>query len=117
MLFSDMEGSTQLLVQLGDDYADVLGAQRSIQREAYLRWRGREMGTEGDSFFVVFHSAGDAVNACLMAQRLLAAHEWPGGHSVKVRMGVHSGEPTPHEDNYAGIDVHLAARVAATAHG
>ena len=117
MLFSDMEGSTRLLIQLGDAYADVLRAQRSIQREAYLRWHGREMGTEGDSFFVVFRSAGDAVNACLTAQRLLAAHEWPGGHPVRVRMGVHSGAPTPHEDGYVGIDVHVAARVAATAHG
>jgi len=105
MLFSDMEGSTRLLIQLGDAYADVLRAQRSIQREAYLRWHGREMGTEGDSFFVVFRSAGDAVNACLTAQRLLAAHEWPGGHPVRVRMGVHSGAPTPHEDGYVGIDV------------
>ncbi len=117
MLFSDMEGSTRLLTRLGDAYADILRAQRRLQRAAYRRWHGREMGTEGDSFFVAFESARDAVNACVEAQRSLAAHKWPGGAEVKVRMGVHTGEPTPHEDGYVGLDVHLAARVAASAHG
>jgi len=117
MLFSDMEGSTRLLLRLGDAYSHMLRAQRLLQREAYARWNGREMGTEGDSFFVVFDSTRNALNACLEAQRSLAAHEWPGGEKVKVRMGVHTGEPTPYEDGYVGLDVHLAARVAATAHG
>ena len=75
------------------------------------------MGTEGDSFFVVFESAGDAVRCCVAAQRALAGHDWPGGVAVRVRMGLHSGEPARHEDGYIGMDVHRAARIAATAHG
>ena len=75
------------------------------------------MGTEGDSFFVVFESAGDAVRCCVAAQRALSAHDWPGGVAVRVRMGLHSGEPTRNEDGYIGLDVHRAARIAATAHG
>ncbi|HEX7267664.1 MAG TPA: LuxR C-terminal-related transcriptional regulator, partial [Streptosporangiaceae bacterium] len=77
----------------------------------------QEMGTEGDSFFVVFESAGDAVGCCVAAQRALAAHDWPGGVAVRVRMGLHSGEPARHEDGYIGLDVHRAARIAAAAHG
>jgi len=118
MLFSDMEESTRLLTGLGaETYREILAVQRRLQREAYARWRGHEMGTEGDSFFVVFESARDAVNACVQAQRSLTGYEWPHGAQVKVRMGVHTGEPTPHEDGYVGLDVHVAARVAATAHG
>jgi hypothetical protein len=75
------------------------------------------MGTEGDSFFVVFESAGDAVQCCAAAQRAFSAHDWPGGVAVRVRMGLYSGEPSRHEDGYIGLDVHLAARIAATAHG
>jgi predicted ATPase/class 3 adenylate cyclase len=117
LLFSDIEGSTSLLRALGDDWAGVLSAQRRILRSAFERCGGREMGTEGDSFFVVFGSALDAVTAALAGQRGLAAHPWPPGGRIRVRMGVHTGEPTPHEDGYVGIDVHLAARVAAAAHG
>ena len=75
------------------------------------------MGTEGDSFFVVFESAGDAVRCCVTGQRALAGHDWPGGVAVRVRMGLHSGEPARHEDGYVGLDVHRAARIAAAAHG
>jgi hypothetical protein len=74
-------------------------------------------GTEGDSFFVVFESAAAAVACCVAAQRALGGHEWPGGAAVRVRMGLHSGEPSRHEDSYTGLDVHRAARIAATAHG
>jgi hypothetical protein len=65
----------------------------------------------------VFESAGDAVRCCVAAQRALAAHDWPGGIAVRVRMGLHSGEPARHEDGYIGLDVHRAARIAAAAHG
>ena len=75
------------------------------------------MGTEGDSFFVVFGSAADAVRCCVAAQRALSSHDWPGGIPVRVRMGLHSGEPVRHEDEYVGLDVHRAARIAAVAHG
>ena len=117
MLFSDIEGSTTLLSALGDQYGQALSAQRALLRNAFSSCGGQEMGTEGDSFFVVFESAGDAVQCCAAAQRALSAHDWPGGVTVRVRMGLHSGEPTRHEDGYIGLDVHLAARIAATAHG
>jgi predicted ATPase/class 3 adenylate cyclase len=117
LLFSDIEGSTALLSRLGDRYAEALSAQRALLRAAFAAGRGRELGTEGDSFFVVFESAGDAVRCCVAAQRALASHDWPGGVAVRVRMGLHSGEPARHEDGYIGMDVHRAARIAATAHG
>jgi class 3 adenylate cyclase len=93
MLFSDIEGSTMLLSGLGDRYGEALSAQRALLRAAFSSHGGQEMGTEGDSFFVVFESAGDAVRCCVAAQRALAAHDWPGGIAVRVRMGLHSGEP------------------------
>jgi predicted ATPase/class 3 adenylate cyclase len=117
LLFSDIEGSTALLRRLGERYGDALSAQRALMRDAFRSCRGRELGTEGDSFFVVFESAGDAVRCCVTAQRALADHDWPGGVAVRVRMGLHSGEPTRHEDGYVGMDVHRAARIAAAAHG
>jgi predicted ATPase/class 3 adenylate cyclase len=117
MLFSDIEGSTALLGRLGERYGEALSAQRALMRAAVSDSRGLEMGTEGDSFFVVFESAGDAVRCCLAAQRALAAHDWPGGVAVRVRMGLHSGEPAVLEDDFVGMDVHRAARIAAAAHG
>ncbi len=117
MLFSDIEGSTALVTRLGDRYGDALSAHRALLRGEFATWHGREMSTEGDSFFVVFASAGDAVACSLAAQRALAGYDWPGGDAIRVRMGLHSGHPTPHEDNYIGLDVHRAARIAATAHG
>jgi predicted ATPase/class 3 adenylate cyclase len=117
MLFSDIEGSTALLNRLGERYGEALSAQRGLMRAAIGAWHGREMGTEGDSFYVVFKSAADAVSCCLAAQQALAGHDWPDGAAVRVRMGLHSGEPVRHEDAYIGMDVHRAARIAATAHG
>jgi predicted ATPase/class 3 adenylate cyclase len=117
MLFSDIEGSTALLSRLGDRYGEALSDHRVLLRAAFEAWHGREIDTEGDAFFVVFETAADAVSCCLAAQRALAAHDWPGGDAVRVRIGLHSGEPTRHEDGYIGMDVHRAARIAATAHG
>jgi class 3 adenylate cyclase/tetratricopeptide (TPR) repeat protein len=117
MLFSDIEGSTTLLARLGDRYGEALSAQRALMRAAFVRRGGQEMGTEGDSFFVVFASAADALHCCVAAQRALADHDWPGGVAVRVRMGLHSGEPVRHEDGYVGMEVHRAARIAAAAHG
>jgi predicted ATPase/class 3 adenylate cyclase len=117
MLFTDIEGSTALVSRLGDRYGEALSAQRALLRACFAEFRGHEMGTEGDSFFVVFESAGDAVGCCAAAQRALAGHDWPAGLAVRVRMGLHSGEPTRHEDSYIGLDVHRAARIAAAAHG
>ncbi|MGI8681688.1 MAG: tetratricopeptide repeat protein [Mycobacteriales bacterium] len=117
MLFSDIEGSTVLLGRLGGHFEAALSDHRRILRAAFSRWCGHEVSTEGDSFFVVFQSAGDAVHACVDGQRALTAHEWPDGVPVRVRMGIHTGEPTGYEHNYIGMDVHRAARMAATAHG
>jgi predicted ATPase/class 3 adenylate cyclase len=117
MLFSDIEGSTVLVRRLGERYGEALSAQRTLLRAAFRSFGGRELSTEGDSFFVVFESAIAAVGCCVAGQRALAGYDWPDGVTVRVRMGLHSGEPTRHEDNYVGLDVHRAARIAATAHG
>jgi predicted ATPase/class 3 adenylate cyclase len=117
MLFSDVEGSTALLSRLGERYGEALSAQREILRAAFAESGGQEMGTEGDSFFVVFPAAADAVASGVTAQRDLASHGWPEGITLRVRMGLHSGEPVRHEDGYIGLDVHRAARIAAAAHG
>ena len=117
LLFSDIEGSTRLLTQLGAHYPRSPFVQRSHLREEFTRWHGTEIGTEGDSFFVVFTSATDAVSAALAAQRRLAASDWPDGAKVRVRMGMHTGQPTRLEGDYVGMDVHRAARIASAAHG
>ena len=117
MLFSDIEGSTRLLSRMGDSYAEALDRHRTLLRAAWRQSMGRELGTEGDSFFVVFEGAGQAVGAALEAQQSLAAQTWPGHQRLSVRMGVHTGEPVRHGDGYVGMDVHRAARVAAAANG
>ncbi|WP_392543111.1 ATP-binding protein [Oryzobacter telluris] len=117
MLFTDIEGSTRLLNRLGPIYPDVLASHRDVLRAAFARTGGRELGTEGDSFFVVFGSAGDAVSAAAEGQTGLEAFPWPQGVRLRVRMGLHTGHPDPFEDNLVGFDVHLGARVAATAYG
>ena len=117
LLFSDIEGSTSLLTGLGPRWGEALSAHRAILREAFARHGGREIGTEGDSFFVVFTSATEAVAAAVETQRGLADHDWPEGRSLRVRIGLHTGEPQVHDDDYIGIDIHRAARIMATAHG
>jgi class 3 adenylate cyclase len=117
MLFTDIEGSTALVRRLGERYDEALSAQRTLLRAAFRSFGGRELSTEGDSFFVVFESAIAAVGCCVAGQRALAGHNWPEGATVRVRMGLQSGEPTRHEDNYVGLDVHRAARIAAASHG
>lgn len=94
-----------------------MDAQRRILRSVFDEHGGHEMGTEGDSFFIVFASARHALMAAVEGQRLLYQHDWPDGVPVRVRMGMHTGEPTQHDEGYFGIDVHRAARVAAIAHG
>ena len=116
-LFTDIEGSTRLLQQLGAAYAVLLAEQQQLVREACEMHNGSVVGSEGDSFFVAFSSAVDAIDAVVESQRALAVHEWPGGVSVRVRMGLHTGEPQISSSNYVGIDVHRAARIAAAAHG
>ncbi len=117
MLFSDIEGSTLLLTRLGPSYLAALDDHRRIMREAWTDHGGTEMGTEGDSFFVAFPTAGAAVRAAVQAQRGLREHEWPDGEVLRVRIGIHTGSPRVHEGDYWGMDVHRAARIAGSAHG
>ncbi len=117
-LFSDIEGSTRLLDKLGGDaYKAVLERHAALLRAAFSAHGGREEGTEGDSFFVVFDSAVEAVAAAVEAQRALATEPWPAGVEVNVRMGLHAGEAASSAAGLVGIDVNRAARIAAAAHG
>ena len=117
LLFTDMEGSTRLLQQLGEHYAAVLADCRHLLRKAFARHHGHEVDTQGDAFFVVFARATDAVSAALEIQRALAEHAWPGDAPVRVRIGLHTGEPMLTADGYIGMDVHHAARIMSAGHG
>jgi predicted ATPase/class 3 adenylate cyclase len=110
-LFTDIEGSTRLLHELGDGYAGVLAQHRRALREAFRRHGGVEVDTQGDAFFVAFGRAADAVAAAADAQRALEPTR------VRVRMGIHTGEPMVTEEGYVGGDVHRAARVMSAGHG
>src|SRR5918912_2668233 len=110
-LFTDIESSTRLLHELGDRYAETLAEHRRVLREAFARHGGAQVDTQGDAFFVAFSRAKDALAAAHEAQEALA--EGP----IRVRMGVHTGEPIVTEEGYVGIDVHRAARIAAAGHG
>lgn len=117
LLFSDIEGSTRLLNRLGPAYAEVLAAHRALLRAAWGERGGIELGTEGDSFYVAFGTAPDALAAAIQAQVALAAESWPGRERIRVRIGIHTGNPAIVNDAYVGMDVHRAARIAASAHG
>ena len=116
-MFTDIEGSTALVAELGDDAARLFLAHADMIRAAVHQHRGVEVGTEGDSFFCVFPSASDAVAAAIATQRSLSDHPWPPGQRVRVRVGLHTGSGTLGGDDYFGLDVHRAARVSATGHG
>jgi class 3 adenylate cyclase len=116
-VFTDIEGSTELLKRLGDDYGEVLTSHRRIIRDAFGSTDGIEMDTQGDAFFFVFPRARDAVAAAVEAQRTHAATTWPGGQDVRVRMGLHTGEPAIHEEGYVGLDVVRAARICTVGRG
>src|SRR5512143_3734622 len=92
-LFTDIQGSTQLLERLREQYALVLAEQRDVLRAIFAEWNGHEIDTQCDAFFVAFPRALDAVNCAIQAQRALAAHTWPQNVKVYVRMGLHTGEP------------------------
>src|SRR5512136_152871 len=116
-LFTDIEGSTRLLYRLREYYTTLLADQRRILREAFANWKGHEVDTQGDAFFVAFPRATQAVSAAAQAQRKLAEHPWPEQVTVRVRMGIHTGEPWYGEQGYVGMDVHRAARIAHVGHG
>src|SRR6266704_3003150 len=117
LLFNDIEGSTLLLQQLGEQYSRVLAECRQLLRTAFQRFEGYEVDTQGDACFFAFARATDAVSAAVAAQRALASHAWPEGAAVRVRVGLHTGEPQPTADGYVGLDVHLAARLMSVGHG
>ena len=117
LLFTDIEGSTRLLRRAGDAYAGLLSQHRSLLTQAFLAHRGVVVDQEGDAFFVAFASAKDAVAAAADAQRALVSHDWVDENEIRVRIGLHTGEPRVVEGRYVGLDVHLAARVMAAAHG
>ena len=117
LLFTDIEGSTRLLQRLGDSYTGVLAECRQLLRATFQEWNGREVDTQGDAFFIAFARATDAVLAAVDVQRALSAHLWPEDAAVRVRMGLHTGEPTLTHEGYIGLDVHRAARIMSAAHG
>ena len=116
-LFTDLEGSTRLLQELGDKFATLVADHDQLLREIWERHNGRVIDTQGDSFFVAFSRALDAIHAVVQSQRVVSNHLWPDGVTVRVRMGLHTGEPQIIALGYMGIDVHRAARIAAVAHG
>ena len=116
-VFTDIEGSTRLLQELGDGYGDVVSAHRRIIRERFGEHGGTEMDTQGDAFFFSFARARDAAEAAVTAQRALRDHAWPGGAQVRVRMGLHTGEPSVGDEGYIGLDVVRAARICSAGHG
>jgi class 3 adenylate cyclase len=116
-MFTDIEGSTQLLKQLGERYRDVLTEHRRLVRETFTAADGVEIDTQGDAFFFVFPRARDAVQAAVEVQRAHGAAEWPEQSSVRIRIGLHTGEPSVHEEGYLGLDVVRAARICTVGHG
>jgi YVTN family beta-propeller protein len=116
-LFTDIEGSTRLLQELGGGYEELLAEHQRILRAAFAAHGGQEVDTQGDSFFVAFRTAKDAVAAAVDGQRDLAAQPWPAGAQIRVRTGLHTGEPKVGRDRYVGIGVHRAARIGDAGHG
>jgi predicted ATPase/class 3 adenylate cyclase len=117
LLFTDIDGSTRLLEQLGDAYATLLSDHHRLVSEAIAAHGGSHVDAAGDGLFVSFPTARAALLACIDAQRAIAKHQWPKGADVRVRMGLHTGEPLSAVAGYVGIDVHRAARICAAGHG
>src|SRR6266571_2218539 len=117
LLFTDIEGSTLLLQHVGEQYSRVLAQYRQVLRTAFQQSHGHEVDTQGDACLFAFARATDAVSAAVAAQRALASHAWPEGAAVRVRIGLHTGEPQRTADGYVGLDVHLAARLMSVGHG
>ena len=116
-LFADIEGSTHLLHHLGDDYADLLTALHELLRSVWLAHNGHELGMQSDHFYAVFGEAHDALAAAAAAQRAIAAHPWPTGARVRLRMGIHTGDARMTAGRYVGLEVQRAAQIAAAGHG
>jgi DNA-binding NarL/FixJ family response regulator/class 3 adenylate cyclase len=116
-LLCDIEGSTRLVQDTGSDYATILNGVRRNLREAITRHQGTVVDAYGDEVFAAFEVLDDAVAAAIDGQRALIDEAWPGGHDVRVRMGIHVGQPHLTEDGYTGIDVNRTARITSAGHG
>ncbi len=116
-LFTDIEGSTRLIQELGTGYPALLDRHRVLIDEAVRSEGGQTFGSEGDAQFTRFESAAAAVRAAVAAQRALAREPWPAGRDVRVRMGVHTGPVTRLGDDYVGLPLHQVARITSAAHG
>jgi class 3 adenylate cyclase len=116
-LFTDIEGSTELVRTLGEAYGEVLADHRRLLREYLGSTGGREIDTQGDAFFFCFERARQAVDGAVAAQRALTEHRWSDGADVRVRMGLHTGEPALGDEGYHGLDVVRAARICSAGHG
>ena len=117
LLFADVEGSTRLLHALGERYHGVRARMRELVRDAARQWRGHEVDWAGDGAFLAFSGARDAVGAAFELQRALAAEPWPPDGVLRVRVGIHTGEPDLGAEGYVGLDVHMAARICSAGHG
>jgi class 3 adenylate cyclase len=117
MLHTDIADSTPLTMHLGDRYPEVLATHRALLRAAFAAHEGCEVDTQGDSFFVVFPRATQAVAAAVAMQRALATAAWPEGGAVRVRIGMHTGEPIRTAEGYTGLDVIRGARIKEAGHG
>lgn len=118
LMFTDIEGSTVLARAVGARmFAELVAQHQEIIRAAVGQHHGNEIDTAGDGFFVVFATARDAVAAAVEIQRSLRGHDWSAGREVRVRIGIHTGEPNRTASGYAGIAVHRAARICASGHG
>jgi len=117
LLMTDIEGSTELLYRLGDEYAHVLGEVRRLMRRYVRALGGHEIDARADEFFASFERAPSAIEAAVSVQRRLAERTWPGGIAVRVRAGIHSGRPTLTDHGYVGLAVHTVARICSAAHG
>jgi class 3 adenylate cyclase len=117
LLFTDIEGSTQLMRQLGDAWPEAHADHRRLLRKAVGGAGGREVDTQGDAFFAVFARARNALSATAAAQTAFHRHPWPDGTELRIRVGIHTGEPTIGEEGYLGLDVVRGARICSAAHG
>jgi class 3 adenylate cyclase len=117
VLHTDVEGSTLLTVRLRDRYPEILTTHGALLRAAFTAHEGHEVDTQGDSFFVVFPCATQAVTAAVAIQRALSAEPWPEGGAVRVRIGMHTGEPIPTAEGYTGLDVIRGTRIKEAGHG
>jgi class 3 adenylate cyclase len=117
LLFTDIEGSTRLLQELGEAYGDFLTDHRRLLRTQFEHHGGVVVDTQGDAFFVAFRRARDAVSASVEAQRALASDDWSGSARARVRIAIHTGEPSHVGQGFVGLSVHRAARICSAGHG